>query len=757
MHKNTYPHWHLSNLPFSVLVLLILVLFTYGILFKAPYSGFYFSTGEGRVVDIFVPQQQEQSLQLGDILVKIGDVPWEDYKRDARVSFFENNKPGDIVDIVVMRNGEELTIPWKLPGLTEKQFSARFFNIWGLAYIFWFFGSLGQLLIRPRDERWWLFIATNYLTALWLIFGSFSGTHIWESSILLHVVTWLLLPVFLHLHWIFPHPFRKLPKTAWIILYGICLVFAIAEVVQALPRNFYALAFLAALIGSIALEIAHYIKQADQRRDVFTLAFSIFIAFVPSIGLGFFAMMGDIPYAGPVALFSLPFMPLAYFHVIYRRQLGGLEVRANRLISLYAYLIIFGTVLLMFVTYLGGLDIATERLIFIGTMYTLVTTFIAIIGFPAFQAFVEKNFFGIKLPYQNLQETYASRIITSTSMSSLLQILEKEVFPSLLVRQYAFMQSLNGEPKAILTKNVDVEKLPDGIGMDQLTSLAGIQLAERSPVNSWIRLVLPLKVGDRFIGFWFLGQRDPDDLYPQSEIPILQSLANQTAIALSNIQYAEQLRRMYQSDIDRNEKERMHLALELHDSVLNELAILRTNLDETSISPKFQTSYEEVTRRLREIVRNLRPPMLMYGLVPAVKELADNLMERSGDKVTIKVDIESGEERLRENIEQHMYRIVQEACENSLRHAQSKNISITGNVVSRKVELNITDDGTGFAPQTELSSLIENSHFGLAGMVERTNLIGAEINIQSAPNQGTRIHITWVDGSEQASSSAFTQ
>jgi signal transduction histidine kinase len=52
---------------------------------------------------------------------------------------------------------------------------------------------------------------------------------------------------------------------------------------------------------------------------------------------------------------------------------------------------------------------------------------------------------------------------------------------------------------------------------------------------------------------------------------------------------------MYQSDIERNETERMRLALELHDSVLNELAVLRNNIDDAGLSPQFQTSYEEVT------------------------------------------------------------------------------------------------------------------------------------------------------------------
>jgi signal transduction histidine kinase len=266
--------------------------------------------------------------------------------------------------------------------------------------------------------------------------------------------------------------------------------------------------------------------------------------------------------------------------------------------------------------------------------------------------------------------------------------------------------------------------------------------------DEWTRLILPLKAGDASIGFWLLGRRDPDDMYSLVEIPILQSLANQTAIALSNIRHAEQLKTLYQSDVDRYEKERMRLALELHDSVLNELAILRTNTDEANISPKFQASYDEATRRLREIVMDLRPPMLSYGLKPAIEELADNLMERSKDTINITVDLHvEGEARYAENIEQHIYRVVQEACGNAVRHARATLIQVSGALDSQKIFLKIQDNGIGFEinGQSDLDTLVANNHFGLTGMAERVRLIDGEVNIRSTPQAGTSIQVTWVN------------
>jgi signal transduction histidine kinase len=395
------------------------------------------------------------------------------------------------------------------------------------------------------------------------------------------------------------------------------------------------------------------------------------------------------------------------------------------------------------------LPISHEAIIFLTVVVASCTAFVSILMFPSFQSFVEQRFLGIKLPYQNLQETYSARITASASISSLLQILEDEVIPSLLVRQFAFIQVFNGPPKVLLAKGVSADQLPGGGHMDDLLVQAGRYRPEvpskEAAISSWIRLILPLKIGDDLIGLWLLGRRDPDNSYPQAEILILQSIANQTAIALSNILHAEQLRKMYQLDIERYEKERLRLALDLHDSILNQLAVLRTNLGDAPLSAKFHQAYEELTHRMREIVSDLRPPMLMYGLKPAIEELADNLMERSGDKVRITVNVLANGERYPQNIEQHLFRIVQEACENALRHAHAETIEITGQLSPEQIDLTIEDNGMGFdlGEQLELDSLLADNHFGLAGIVERVHLIGAEIHPRSSPQTGTAIRVVW--------------
>lgn len=745
MRNPSTQRWQVSELIVPLAVLLVLVWYTYGILFVAPYPGFNFNNNTGRVVNIYSTADPTSALQVGDKLVQIGPITWEAYKKDARVMFFEGVQPGDIVEITVKRDGVDTTILWEFSGPDPAEFRSRFFNIWGLAFFFWLAGTAAQVLIRPKDSRRNLFIAANYLTALWLMFGSLSSRHLWESSILLHAASWVLLPTYLHLHWMFPRPLRELPKFVWIIAYLTGFLLAAAEVIQALPKSLYALAVLAALIGSIILQAVHYARQPDRRREISLLALSIVIAFLPTIFLGLFIFANTAHQYSGVTLLALPFMPSAYFYIIYRRQMGGLEVRFNRFIALYAFLILFGTILFALYIPITNLKIDPEIWGFFLIVLILGIVTFAVVYFPNFQVLFEKRFLGIKLPYQDLPESYSSRITTSTSLPSLLQLLEEEVFPSLLIRQYAFLQSKDGIIKPLLVQNIADSQLPGEGELDSLISRSEVALPSLPAANEWIRLILPLKVGDDYLGFWLLGRRDPDDLYPFDEITVLKSIANQTAIALSNILQAEQLRKMYQFDVERNEQERMSLALELHDSILNQLGFLRRNLDESSLSPKTQSAYEEVTRRLREIVSNLRPPMLTYGLKPAIEELTENLMDRSDGKLKVNLDIQASEDRISEHMELHLFRIVQEACENALRHGGAQIINIRGVVTPLKVDLHIEDNGKGFDLNgpLDLNTLLDNNHFGLAGMIERARLIGADIQIQSNPNRGTKVHVTW--------------
>ncbi len=744
MKKDLTDRWNVSEFFLSLSVLFILLFFTYGIFGYAPYIGFRFNPPDGKILAVYIQGKNEPTLKEGDVLVRVGANSLDDYHADNRLAFFKGIKPGDTINVVVNRNGTELAIPWVIPGFNQLEFNIRFFNIWWLAYIFWVVGFAAQLLLRPKNSTLRrLFIAAFYLMGLWLIFGSISAWHLLEGSILMHVAAWLLLPVYLHLHWVFPKPLRLPQKWLGYFFYAVCLLLAIAELFQIPPRGFYALGFLLAMAGSAVLLGVHFFRQPDQRRDLALVLTATLLVVIPLISFSISDIASKI---APLAFLALPLMPLAYFYTIYRRQLGGMELRANRLISVYSFLILIGAALPLLIRPITLIDTTLENMILLIIGITVLIVIASIQIFPSFQSFLEQHLLGIKLPYQNLQESFSSRIAASTSINDLLLLLENDVFPSLFIRQFAFMQTSNGSLKALLAKNVSAEEMPDEGRISQLVERSGKFIPALSSDDEWIRLILPLKAGDSFIGFWLLGRRDPDDYYPQAEIPILQSIANQTAIALSYVLQAEHLKSIYQDGISQYEDERMRLALLLHDSILNELAALRMNLDEAEVTPAFQKAYQKLTSQVREIIFNLRPPMLEYGLKPALEEMAGTLTERNQGKIEIIVKIETDDSRYQiRNMEEHIFRMVQEACENAVRHAQAKIVQITGRLLEDEISLSVEDNGNGFETKDGLGidTLVKQKHFGLAGILKRAQLIGAEASIHSNLGIGTHIQVTW--------------
>jgi len=92
--------------------------------------------------------------------------------------------------------------------------------------------------------------------------------------------------------------------------------------------------------------------------------------------------------------------------------------------------------------------------------------------------------------------------------------------------------------------------------------------------------------------------------------------------------------------------------------------------------------------------------------------------------------------------------MVQEACNNILTHAKADLIKIRGEITETRLEIIIEDDGIGFSLDDEdtlsFGELLLNKHFGLAGMQERADLIGANLQVQSVPGQGSVIQVIFI-------------
>jgi len=146
----------------------------------------------------------------------------------------------------------------------------------------------------------------------------------------------------------------------------------------------------------------------------------------------------------------------------------------------------------------------------------------------------------------------------------------------------------------------------------------------------------------------------------------------------------------------------------------------------------------EVEKHLRRYSHELRPTILDdLGWVPAIRFLADGVSKRAN--IPIRIDATfSG--RLTGPIETTLYRIVQEALNNAVKHAEAKNVWIRAQKEHHELCCSIRDDGVGFDPH-EAQTASHRKGLGLIAMQERVSAIGGTLQIESRPGHGTELSI----------------
>ena len=141
------------------------------------------------------------------------------------------------------------------------------------------------------------------------------------------------------------------------------------------------------------------------------------------------------------------------------------------------------------------------------------------------------------------------------------------------------------------------------------------------------------------------------------------------------------------------------------------------------------------TAEVRRFSRALRPLYLEdLGLAPALELLA----EESGVGFTLV----GTPRRAKPEIELALYRIAQESLSNARRHAQATQVEVTLVYAPQQVRITVSDDGVGFTVPEDPSALARSGHFGLMGMYERAQLIGAQVVVDAAPGEGVAVTVT---------------
>ena len=266
------------------------------------------------------------------------------------------------------------------------------------------------------------------------------------------------------------------------------------------------------------------------------------------------------------------------------------------------------------------------------------------------------------------------------------------------------------------------------------------QAARRLGVQS--ALFVPLVVRGRGIGVVIAHDKaGPGPSFTDDDLRLAESLAARAAVAvdLSERVSRDAVRRV----VDAQELERKRLARELHDETgqaLTSILLALKPLEQSAESEEDRAAVDSVRalvvstlQDVRRLAVELRPTALDdFGLVPAVQRLTDTFREQSG--LHIDFEAQLGEERLSSEVETALYRIVQEALTNVVKHAGATRVSILLGRKAGAVVAVVEDDGSGFDPGTSRAGAL-----GLAGMRERAALVGGRLQIESTVGTGTTL------------------
>lgn len=265
---------------------------------------------------------------------------------------------------------------------------------------------------------------------------------------------------------------------------------------------------------------------------------------------------------------------------------------------------------------------------------------------------------------------------------------------------------------------------------------------------------IPLKAKDKVMGIINVAASD-GRTFTEDELRLLDSIGHQIGLAVEDallyeeVQRKEELRgQLLEKLILAQEEERKRVARELHDEIGQSLTALIIGIGgaEEAIPPDLRPVREQLAqirdltaRTLEEIRRlmvDLRPTLLDdLGLIPAIHWYAETNLARAG--IEASVEIAGPRKRLPSLVETALFRVVQEAITNIIKHADARKATVRLEFRESAVLAAVEDDGKGFNPE----EFQEGAGFGLLGMEERVTLLGGTLRIDSERGQGTRIAI----------------
>ncbi len=271
-------------------------------------------------------------------------------------------------------------------------------------------------------------------------------------------------------------------------------------------------------------------------------------------------------------------------------------------------------------------------------------------------------------------------------------------------------------------------------------------------------LCVPLSIKGKAIGAVHCSKINARAGFSQSDLELLSIIAGQATIAIENARLFNAVRG-HQLKLEASlikvltaqEDERSRISAELHDGLAQWLVSASYSMQtgaEQITSSRFEEARDELARatdivsqsvkELRRIILDLHPIALAeLGLIGALKQSIDYFNKENGVRCDFKVI--GGSANLSFISDVTIYRVIQEALNNVRKHAAAHHVDVILEFHDDRVEVSIADDGKGFDLNDVKGHNGHGGNLGLVTMKERTEMIGGSFEINTNPNQGTRI------------------
>jgi signal transduction histidine kinase len=260
---------------------------------------------------------------------------------------------------------------------------------------------------------------------------------------------------------------------------------------------------------------------------------------------------------------------------------------------------------------------------------------------------------------------------------------------------------------------------------------------------------VPLEIRGRTIGVLEVLNKLDATGFDEEDLNMLHSIAAQAAIAIDNARLYQSLREERDKIIRAQEDVRRELARNLHDGTVQLLAAIAMGLDHVErlleLKPDAVFAELEALRRLtrqatketRLLLFELRPVILeTQGLVAALNSYVEQL--QNSEEFDVHLEVHDFCERLTRQVEGTVFSIVQEAVNNSKRHAKAQNLWLQLETAGDELVVSVRDDGVGFDLETVEKDYDKRGSFGLLNMRERSLLIDGKLAITSGDGDSGR-------------------